>query len=265
MSAELGLQARINDNRLLIGTSNYWEKDAQGKYYQNFGYAQSEVQPHIKGRENVVIIPYASGTKSQSPSSVAELYSSWGAKSIYNLYDHPGDEVRVIEQAAALHATGGNTITLNQKMLEGEGEIADAIRRKIAESTPWVGVSAGLLAMTDEIGYAADPEEDEHRRDSRGRVITTGLNVLPRHIKLMPHLADKDLPETVYKNLEEYPDSIVIGLNDYSLLVTEGRSMRTAGQAEVVLFERGQEPQRFEPGSDVSHLLVPRQKTSLYL
>lgn len=114
--------------------------------------------------------------------------------------------------------------------------------------------------MTDEIGYAADPEEDDHRRDLDGRVVTRGLNLLPRHIKLMPHLAEKDLSQTVYHNLEENPESIVLGVNDYALLVTEGQSMRTAGRAEVVLFEPGKEPQHFEPGSDVSNLLIPRKK-----
>lgn len=259
METEQGLQAQIDASRVLIGASNYWHDNPDGSYYQDFGYAQSEVQPHIKGRENVVIVPYASGTSSASPSSIRELYASWGAKSTYNLYDYPGDEVRVIEQAAALHSTGGNTITLNQKLLEGEGEIADAVRRKIAEKTPWIGVSAGLLAMTEEIGYAADPEEPFHRRNPDGTVITKGLNVLPRHIRLMPHLADKNWTETVYRNIEEYPDTKVIGLNDYSLLIVEGQTMRTAGRAEVVLFERGKAPQTFGPGSDVSHLLVPRE------
>jgi peptidase E len=264
MAAEREIQPQIDQNRLLIGASSYWAQDAQGNYFESFDYAKSEVIPHIAGRENVVIIPYASGKRSASPDSVKELYKSWGAKSVYNLYDHPEDEIRIIEQGEAFHGTGGNTITLNQKMREGDGEMADTIRRKIADRIPWVGVSAGLLAMTEEIGYAADPETSSHRRNPNGTVITKGLSLLPSHIRLMPHLAEKDLEETVYRNIEENPENIVLGLHDYSLLVVEGHHMHTAGQAEVVLFEQGKAPQIFEPGSDISNLLVPRQQTFLY-
>lgn len=271
MNMELGVQEQIYSSSHQILTSNFWHDNPDGTYYENFGYAQPYVGPLVSGLENVLVIPHATGF-GETPQATKDVYEKWGAKNVNLLHEHSGDELSVIEQAPLIHITGGNyyTLVLNLHALRNpdgslmdkrtgavQTPIVEALRQKIAEGTPFVGISAGLLAAAEDGRYADDPIKDFHYQ-SDGSVRVDGLNLISPHIRFMPHLTDERVPGIINRIITEDPSKIVLGVNNYSLLQINGREAHIGGTAETVLFEYGKAPQALQPGDNISHLLLPR-------
>lgn len=267
-----GLQPQIEARRHLIGTSSFWKKGPEGVDVPGFDYAHDFIQPYINGLENILIIPHASSALNETPQATADVYKSWGAKTVHSLHEYPGDEERMIEQAPLIHVGGGNyyTLVLNLHALrKPDGSLMDphseavqtpiveALRKKVADGSPLVGVSAGLLAMPKDGRYADDPILSNHYQ-SDGTVRTDGLNLLPDHIRFMPHLDDPNIEGIMQRIVNEDPSKLVLGVRDNSIVLIRGTNMQVEGTAETVLVKSGEETIVFQPGTNISSLLNPQ-------
>jgi dipeptidase E len=133
-------------------------------------------------------------------------------------------------------------------------KIMDAIKERAKSGIPYMGWSAGSNVACPSLMTTNDmpiiqPESFK----------CTGL--IPFQIN--PHYLDAHAQghagETRQQRIEEFlivnKDMPVVGLREGTLLQVEGNDIQLKGTRPMRYFKFGQEPQEFEPGSNINFLL----------
>lgn len=241
-------------------------------------------QPFITGflrnmTEEVTFIPYASvAPLDDSVGAVRGVFASMNLR-LQSVHETK-DPLEAIHRAKSLCVGGGNTHLLNRAL--HERGLRDAIREKVLdEGIPYVGWSAGSNVAFGGI-------ETTNDMNVIGNIHFQGLGLIEGGLRLSPHFADSiilgDLPEPARRAAEELmraaPGSAlalkhqgetreqrlleylsaggrgpVIGLYEGGILELRGESLSLTGVAGAMVFKKGKEPSRHEPGSDLSPLL----------
>ncbi len=209
--------------------------------------------------KKVVFVPYAGVNLSNE--SLEKSYDVYTEK-VYSVFSKLGFEIEsvhkaenpvsLIENAEAIAVGGGNTFHLVAEM--HRTGIMEAIRKKAAEGTPYMGWSAGSNVACPTLKTTNDMPIIQPESFNT-------LNLIPFQIN--PHYLDANPEghggETRQQRIEEFlainRDVAVAGLREASLLYLDGKLLKLLGKRPMVLFRYGKEPEEFQPGSDLSFLL----------
>ena len=232
-------------NLLLI--SNY--TNAGEEYLQ---YPIQQIGKFLEGVSEVVFIPYAAVTFS---------YAAYEAK-VQNRFTEIGVKVRSIHRAAnprhmirnaqAICVGGGNTFALAKKMQE-QG-LMQAIRKKIAEGTPYVGWSAGSNVCCPTICTTNDmPIVQPESFKAIGAV---KFQINPHYLDANPEgHAGETREQRILEYIEANPRRWVVGLREGCMLHVEGEKMELIGSRPMRIFKKGVETYEVKAGDDLGFLM----------
>jgi dipeptidase E len=135
-----------------------------------------------------------------------------------------------------------------------EAGVIDAIRERVADGMPYLGTSAGSNVACVTLGTTNDMPVVEPPHFA-------ALGLVPFNIN--PHYLDPDpgsthMGETRATRINEFHvfnDQPVVGLREGAMLHVDGNTMTLRGTSDARLFRKGQEPDEFAPGDDMSFLL----------
>ena len=232
-------------NLLLISNST----NAGEEYLQ---YPIQQIGKFLEGVSEVIFIPYAAVTFS---------YAAYEAK-VQNRFNEIGVKVRSIHRAAnprhmirnaqAICVGGGNTFALAKKMQE-QG-LMQAIRKKIAEGTPYVGWSAGSNVCCPTICTTNDmPIVQPESFKAIGAV---KFQINPHYLDANPEgHAGETREQRILEYIEANPRRWVVGLREGCMLHVEGEKMELIGSRPMRIFKKGVETYEVNAGDDLSFLM----------
>ena len=232
-------------NLLLISNST----NAGEQYLQ---YPIKNIASFLEGVTEVVFVPYAAVTFS---------YAAYEAK-VQARFDEIGIKVRsvhrakdprkMIREAQAICVGGGNTFALTKKMQE-QGLIT-AIRRKIADGTPYVGWSAGSNVTCPTICTTNDmPIVQPESFKAIGAV---KFQINPHYLDANPEgHAGETREQRILEYIEANPRRWVVGLREGCMLHVEGDKMELIGSRPMRIFKKGVATYEVNAGDDLSFLM----------
>lgn len=232
-------------NLLLISNST----NAGEEYLQ---YPIQQIGKFLEGVSEVVFIPYAAVTFS---------YAAYEAK-VQNRFNEIGVKVRSIHRAAnprhmirnaqAICVGGGNTFALAKKMQE-QG-LMQAIRKKIAEGTPYVGWSAGSNVCCPTICTTNDMPIVQPESFKAIGVVKFQIN--PHYLDANPEgHAGETREQRILEYIEANPRRWVVGLREGCMLRLLGDKLELIGSRPMRIFKKGVETFEVNSGDDLSFLL----------
>ena len=232
-------------NLLLISNST----NAGEQYLQ---YPIKNIASFLEGVTEVVFVPYAAVTFS---------YAAYEAK-VQARFNEIGIKVRsvhrsknprkMIREAQAICVGGGNTFALTKKMQE-QGLIT-AIRRKIADGTPYVGWSAGSNVTCPTICTTNDmPIVQPESFKAIGAV---KFQINPHYLDANPEgHAGETREQRIMEYIEANPRRGVVGLREGCMLHLHDGKMELIGSRPMRIFKKGVETYEVNAGDDLSFLL----------
>ena len=232
-------------NLLLISNST----NAGEAYLQ---YPIKNIASFLKGVKEVVFIPYAAVTFS---------YAAYEAK-VQARFDEIGIKVRSvhrakdprkkIREAEAICVGGGNTFALTKKMQE-QG-LMQAIRRKVAAGTPYVGWSAGSNVTRPTICTTNDMPIVEPASFKAIGAVKFQIN--PHYLDANPEgHAGETREQRILEYIEANPRRWVVGLREGCMLHLHDGKLELIGSRPMRIFKKGIEPYEVMAGDDLSFLL----------
>jgi dipeptidase E len=160
---------------------------------------------------------------------------------------------KVIGECDAVFIGGGNTFLLLKRLYENG--LVSVIRERVSEGMPYIGTSAGTnvacasIKTTNDMPIVYPPTFN-------------ALGLVPFNIN--PHYADPDprsthMGETRQQRLREFHEvnsTPVVGMREGSMLRVEGNTITLLGSTGAVLMLQGGEPVDYNPGSDLSWIII---------
>jgi len=118
--------------RLLLGSGGLRSEERRATYFE-------EMRKHFEGCDEVIFIPYASSNHAEYTSQI----NTFSAPSGVHLrgIETFDDPIEAISQAQGLYVGGGNTFLLTKGL--HENNLIQAVRKRVSEGMPYMGVSAG--------------------------------------------------------------------------------------------------------------------------
>ena len=232
-------------NLLLISNST----NAGEQYLQ---YPIKNIASFLEGVTEVVFVPYAAVTFSYAAyeAKVQARFNEIGIK--VRSVHRAKDPRKMIREAQAICVGGGNTFALTKKMQE-QGLIT-AIRRKIADDTPYVGWSAGSNVTCPTICTTNDmPIVQPESFKAIGAV---KFQINPHYLDANPEgHAGETREQRILEYIEANPRRWVVGLREGCMLHLHDGKMELIGSRPMSIFQKGVETFEVNAGDDLSFLL----------
>ncbi|MGA1821756.1 MAG: dipeptidase PepE [Thermoplasmatota archaeon] len=204
-----------------------------------------------RDERKVAFVPYAKNDMDGYERTAGSRFVRMGyrLKSVHGS-NSPGE---MIGDCDAVFIGGGNTFLLLKRLYD-KG-LVDVIRDRVSEGMPYIGTSAGSnvacasIMTTNDMPIVYPPS-------------FTALGLVPFNIN--PHYVDPDprsthMGETRQQRLREFHEvnsTPVVGLREGSMLRVENNNIRLLGSTGAVLIVKGGEPVDYNPGSDLSWILI---------
>lgn len=234
-------------NLLLISNSTN-----PGEEY--LGWPREEIKDYLSKRKikRVLFIPFAGVTFSydEYENKVSSVFKSLGFE-VYSIHKE-NDPIKAVKEAEAIAVGGGNTFHLVKEM-QRLG-LMKVIRERVMAGIPYMGWSAGSNVACPSLKTTNDmPIVEPESFDCMGLV----------PFQINPHYLDAHPAnhggETREQRIEEFlvanPDMYVAGLREATLLLYENGILSLRGKNKMRVFKNEQEPEEFEPGSNISFLM----------
>lgn len=207
------------------------------------------IYQHLSGLSEIVFIPYAGVTVSQSDYT-QKVADALPELCIIGIQDF-ADPRKAIENAEAVMVGGGNTFNLLSLLYKHD--LMDLLSNKLHKGMAYVGWSAGSnicgqsIRTTNDMPIIQPPSFD-------------ALNVLP--FQLNPHYIDKHPPgfngETRDQRLQEFttlnPNTPVVALKEGSALRFIDDDLALIADEDAYVF-LGDTKHAVAPGQKLNHLL----------
>jgi dipeptidase E len=209
-----------------------------------------ELRDFLGSRKTVLFVPYALHDWDGYAKAAEDGYAKLGhaLESVHRATD----PVAAVGEADAIFIGGGNTFRLLNRLYEKK--LLRPIRERVDGGAPYVGTSAGsnvacvTIQTTNDMPIVQPPSFD-------------ALNLVPFNIN--PHYLDPDpdskhMGETRAQRIQEFHemnDRSVVGLREGAMLRVEGEVLTLEGSTGARLFRKGEKPQEYQPGADMSFLL----------
>ena len=243
------MAASSHNNRLLLGSGGFSTPERKA--------AWSKALDAYLGRiEKILFIPYALADHDRYVSTMMERGFHAGRK-LEGIHTF-SDPKRAIEEAQAIYIGGGNSFRLLYDLYRLD--LLDSIRAKVVGGTPYVGVSAGTNMACPTLKTTNDmPIVMPARFEALGLV---PFQINPHYFSGAIHFRFQEemiqyggeTRDDRIREFHEMNDLPVLGLHEGAVLEVEGNQKKlTVGQAR--LFLRGQAPQDFNEGADLSRVL----------
>lgn len=232
-------------NLLIASTSTI-----HGRSYLD--YILDDVAVHFKGCKTVLFIPYArpGGISHDDYTEKVRTVFSKINIAIKGIHEFESPSKAVLE-AEGIFTGGGNTFLLVYQLYKNN--LMTMLSETIKAGTPYMGTSAGsniaglTMQTTNDMPIIYPPSFDT-------------LGLVP--FNLNPHFLDADpnskhmgeTRETRIAEFHKFNNAPVLGLREGSWLDVKGSKIILKGTLHARLFRANQEPQEFEPDSDLSFL-----------
>jgi dipeptidase E len=221
--------------------------------YLDTGYlthAQSLIDEHLNGVNELLFIPYAGVTVGWDDylTKVQSALPNICIKSIH----HYQDPVAAVKEAQSLAVGGGNTFNLLHTLYQNN--LIEVIRERVAGGVPYIGWSAGSNICGNSIRTTNDMPIIQP-------ISFDALQLVP--FQLNPHYSDYQPPghngETRAERLAEFlalnPTMPIVGIREGSALKLQGDKLSVVGHTDGVIFTSAK-TDSVKVGQDISHLLV---------
>ncbi len=118
--------------RLLLGSGGLRSEERRAVYFE-------EMRKHFEECDEVIFIPYASSNHAEYTSRIHTFSAPSGVH--LRGIESFDDPLEAISQAQGLYVGGGNTFLLTKGL--HENKLIEAVRKRVSEGMPYMGVSAG--------------------------------------------------------------------------------------------------------------------------
>ena len=209
-----------------------------------------ELRDFLGSRKTILFVPYALHDWDAYAKAAEGGYAKLGhaLESVHRA----ADPIAAVGEADAIFIGGGNTFRLLNRLYEKK--LLGPIRERVDGGAPYVGTSAGsnvacvTIQTTNDMPIVHPPSFE-------------ALNLVPFNIN--PHYLDPDpdskhMGETRAQRIQEFHemnDRGVVGLREGAMLRVGGEVLTLKGSTGARLFRKGEKPQEYQPGSDLSFLL----------
>jgi len=214
-------------------------------------HCEDETRNFLRDLQVIVFIPYAIHDWDAYTKVARRRFKAWGLQLI-GIHEQ-GDPKATLAKGDAIFTGGGNSFRLLNLLYEQD--LMAPIREKVKRGAPYIGTSAGSnvacvsIRTTNDMPIVYPPSFD-------------ALDLVPFNIN--PHYLDPD-PDSTHggetreqriAEFHEMNDCPVVGLREGSMLHVEDSHITLKGITPARLFRRGESPEEFQPGSDMSFLLT---------
>lgn len=162
------------------------------------------------------------------------------------------DAIKAVKNAQAIFIGGGNTFLLLKTLYDKH--LVEAIRSRVLDDgVPFIGSSAGTNVATASINTTNDMPIV--LPPTFYALQLTPFNINPHYLDPETNATHKG--ETRMQRIEEFhhlSTNPVLGLREGSALLVDGELATLVGHTPACLFQRGEDPQEFPIGSDLSFL-----------
>src|ERR1700758_766801 len=206
-------------------------------------HVEQEIKAFLGDGKRILFFPYALYDRDGYAAKAKARFAAMG----YSLdsVHHAADPRKVVETTDAFFVGGGNTFRLLKALQDGD--LLDAINRKVKSGAPYIGSSAGSNVAGPTIKTTKDmPIVQPRSFDSLGLV---PFQISPHYLDPDPnskHMGETQ-EERILQFLEEN-DARVVGLREGSMLSVSGNDVTLKGPHSARLFERDREPRECPPG-----------------
>ncbi len=215
-------------------------------------YPIKNIASFLKDVKEVVFVPYAAVTFSYAEyeAKVQARFNEIGVK-VRSIH-RAKDPKKMIREAEAICVGGGNTFALAKKMQE-QG-LMQAIRRKVAAGTPYVGWSAGSNVTCPTICTTNDMPIVEPASFKAIGAVKFQIN--PHYLDANPEgHAGETREQRILEYIEANPRRWVVGLREGCMLHLHDGKLELIGSRPMRIFKKGIEPYEVMAGDDLSFLL----------
>lgn len=215
-------------------------------------YPIKNIASFLKDVKEVVFVPYAAVTFSYAEyeAKVQARFNEIGVK-VRSIH-RTKDPKKMIREAEAICVGGGNTFALAKKMQE-QG-LMQAIRRKVAAGTPYVGWSAGSNVTCPTICTTNDMPIVEPASFKAIGAVKFQIN--PHYLDANPEgHAGETREQRILEYIEANPRRWVVGLREGCMLHLHDGKLELIGSRPMRIFKKGIEPYEVKAGDDLSFLL----------
>jgi dipeptidase E len=215
-----------------------------------FDHCASEVERFLGSVKRVLFIPYALHDRDGYAAKVRARFAQFGV-AVDSIHDaaNPADAAA---NADAFFTGGGNTFRLLNELYRAA--VIEPIRSRVRDGAPYIGSSAGTNVATISIRTTNDmPIVQPPSFDALGLV---PFNINPHYLDPSPgstHMGETREERIAQFHEENTPP--VVGLREGAWLNVDDARVVLGGTTGARLFRRGQQPQEFETGADLSFLL----------
>ena len=215
-------------------------------------YPMPRIAEFLRGVTSLVFVPYAAVSFSydEYERRVAERFAPLGIR--VESGHRAANPAAAVRRAEAVCVGGGNTFALTKKMQE-QG-LMQAIRRKIAAGTPYVGWSAGSNVCCPTICTTNDMPIVQP--ESFRAIGAVKFQINPHYLDANP---EGHAGETREQRLLEYiaanPRRYAVGLREGCMLHYEDGRLELIGPRPLRIFKKGIAPREVQAGDDLSFLL----------
>jgi dipeptidase E len=215
-----------------------------------FDHCASEVERFLGSVKRVLFIPYALHDRDGYAAKVRARFAQFGV-AVDSIHD-AANPAEAAANADAFFTGGGNTFRLLNELYRAA--VIEPIRSRVRDGAPYIGSSAGTNVATISIRTTNDmPIVQPPSFDALGLV---PFNINPHYLDPSPgstHMGETREERIAQFHEENTPP--VVGLREGAWLNVDDARVVLGGTTGARLFRRGQQPQEFETGADLSFLL----------
>ena len=162
------------------------------------------------------------------------------------------DQLKAVEEAEAIVVGGGNTWQLARML--NDGQLMQAIRKKVLAGTPYIGWSAGSNIACPTLRTTNDMPIVDPNGFGCMRLVPFQIN--PHYLDANPEGHGGETREQrITEFIEVNPDVYVVGLREGTMLKLEGEKLELIGNRQARIFKKGETPYELKAGDDFSFLL----------
>ena len=220
--------------------------------YGPFEHVRDAIAEFVAGARSIHFVPYAGSDHERYTTRVQELLTPISLPMV-GLNTVP-DPRAAIEEAEVVFIGGGNSFRLLKALWEYD--LVETIRERVqAGELRFIGSSAGTNMACPTLRTTNDMPIVQPRTFEATGLIPFQIN--PHYVDAVPD--SQHMGETREQRLWEFleeNDVPVLGLREGSWLRRHDDQLTLRGVAGARLFRRGRESETFEPGADLSWLLL---------
>lgn len=199
--------------------------------------------------KRVLFVPFAGGDYDAYAQKVRTKLQEFGYET--DSLHEATDPVLAVKNAQSIFIGGGNTFRLLDRLYQLD--LIKEIRNAVEFGTPYVGISAGTNVATVSIKTTNDMPIVYPPSFMALNLVPFNIN--PHYLDTHPEKYHGETREQRINEFHEINDSVVVGLREGTMLHLENNTLILKGISPARIFRKGQAPEEYPSGSDLSFLI----------